>query len=59
MTSMKNFLFSNPCIYDDSDSITGLVLKDDYLLKFVEDEHTKPLKEIKRNIIIVHAFTNT
>ena len=27
----------------------------DILLKLVEDEHTKPLKEIKRNIIIVHA----
>jgi len=44
-----------PVYKDDSDSITGLVLKDDILLKLVEDEHTKPLKEIKRNIIIVHA----
>ena len=44
-----------PVYKDDSDSITGLVLKDDILLKLVEDEHTKPLKEIKRHIIIVHA----
>ena len=44
-----------PVFKYDSDSITGLVLKDDILLKLVEDEHTKPLKEIKRNIIIVHA----
>tara|TARA_Y100000766_G_C18542476_1_gene428921 strand:- start:30 stop:599 length:570 start_codon:yes stop_codon:yes gene_type:complete len=44
-----------PVFKDDSDSITGLVLKDDILLELVEDEHTKTLKEIKRNIIIVHA----
>tara|TARA_B100001029_G_C14847993_1_gene332065 strand:- start:208 stop:681 length:474 start_codon:yes stop_codon:yes gene_type:complete len=44
-----------PVYKDNSDSITGLVLKDDILLKLVEDDDSIPLREIKRDIIIVHA----
>ena len=44
-----------PVYKDNSDSITGLVLKDDILLKLVEDDDSIPLRDIKRNIIIVHA----
>ena len=44
-----------PVYKENSDSITGLVLKDDILLKLVEDDDSIPLRDIKRNIIIVHA----
>ena len=48
--------FSRIPIYkNNSDTITGLVLKDDLLLKLVEDDYNIVLREIKRDIIIVHS----
>ena len=48
--------FSRIPIYkNNSDTITGLVLKDDLLLKLVEDDYNIALREIKRDIIIVHS----
>ena len=48
--------FSRIPIYkNNSDTITGLVLKDDLLLKLVEDDYDIVLREIKRDIIIVHS----
>ena len=44
-----------PIYHENADKITGLVLKDELLLKLVEDNDNIPLKDIKRNIIIVHA----
>ena len=48
--------FSRIPIYkNNSDTITGLVLKDDLLLKLVEDDYNIVLREINRDIIIVHS----
>ena len=48
--------FSRIPIYrENADKITGLVLKDELLLKLVEDNDNILLKDIKRNIIIVHS----
>ena len=44
-----------PVYKNNSDTITGLVLKDDLLLKLVEDDYNIVLREIKRDIIIVHS----
>ncbi len=47
--------FSRIPIYkDQSDKITGYVLKDELLLNLVDDNANRQLSEIRRNIIIVH-----
>jgi len=48
--------FSRIPIYrDNSDNVTGLVLKDELLLNLAEDNDDFLLKDIKRDIIIVHS----
>ena len=48
--------FSRIPIYrDNSDHITGYVLKDELLLNLVEDNDDKSLGEIRRDVLIVHT----
>jgi CBS domain containing-hemolysin-like protein len=42
-----------PIFKDSSDHITGLVLKDEVLLKLVEDIDDLPLRELKREILAI------
>jgi len=47
--------FSRIPIYrDNSDHITGYVLKDELLLNLVEENDDKSLEEIRRDVLIVH-----
>ncbi len=51
----QNIRFSRIPVYtDDSDNITGLVLKDEVFKEMALGNKTKLLSEIKRNIIIVN-----
>lgn len=43
-----------PVYIDQSDNITGYVLKDELLLNLIDNNANKALGEIKRDIIIVH-----
>lgn len=43
-----------PVFQEDIDNITGLVLKDDIFREMANDNNTKKLADIKRNIIIVN-----
>ncbi|MEW4922449.1 hemolysin family protein [Algibacter sp. 2305UL17-15] len=49
-----NLRFSRIPVYsNDSDNITGLVLKDEIFREMALDNNTKKLSELKRNIIVV------
>jgi len=51
----QNIRFSRIPVYtNDSDNITGLVLKDEVFKEMALDHKTKRLSDIKRNIIIVN-----
>lgn len=48
--------FSRIPIYgENSDNITGYVLKDELLLNLVEDKDDIPLNKIRRDIIVIHS----
>ena len=50
--------FSRIPVYQDSnDKVTGYVLKDEILLKLVEDKGDKNLNSLRRDIIISHSAT--
>ncbi len=52
----EKLIFSRIPIYGENyDHITGLVLKDDILLKVAQDEHDLPLGGLKRAFIVVPA----
>jgi len=47
--------FSRILVYHDhADNITGYILKDELLLKLIQNKDKKPLREIRRDIIVVH-----
>ena len=49
-------VFSRIPVYGENyDHVTGLVLKDDILLKVAQDEHDLPLGDLKRTFIVVPA----
>lgn len=51
----NEFRFSRIPVYDDNpDDITGYVLKDEMLLRAAQEEFDVTLKEISRNILVVH-----
>lgn len=51
----SNIRFSRIPVYTDkSDNITGLVLKDEIFREVALDNKDKKLKQLKRNIIVVH-----
>jgi CBS domain containing-hemolysin-like protein len=43
-----------PVFQDEVDNITGLVLKDDIFREMANDNNTKRLTDIKRNIIVIN-----
>jgi len=43
-----------PVFKDQLDNITGYVLKDELLLNLVEENNDKPLRDIRRDVIVVH-----
>ena len=51
----KDLPFSRiPVFSDDSENITGYVLKDELLLNLIEENNDKQLFDIRRDVIVVH-----
>ncbi|HAI15036.1 MAG: hemolysin family protein [Pseudomonadota bacterium] len=51
----EDLSFSRIPIYrENSDNITGYVLKDELLFNLVEENDNKPLKHIRRDVVVVH-----
>lgn len=53
----EELVFSRvPVFQENSDNITGYILKDELLLNLVDEKDSMTLKEIRRDVIIVHKF---